>query len=474
MRELLDHKKPEKGVTIYAGTGNNGGDGFVAARHLINQNIKVKLVLLGRARDVRNPPAQNNWEVLSQINDDKFEYYFIRDSTNFQKLPDLNSDVFVDAMLGTGIKGSPHEPVTSAIESLNTHDGYKAAVDIPTGIDPVTGEAHETASECDLTVTFHDSKPGIEKAPTKYTGEIVIVDIGVPKSAVNKAGPGDVRMSLSGRSVDSHKGENGRVLIVGGGSSYVGAPSLAGLACLRAGADLVTVAVPSRIADVVNSFSPDLITFRLPGEDLTRDALSKLNKKLGESTAVLIGPGLGEKEKTANAVSEFMEVLVDGYPDLPVLLDADGLKIVSEEPHLLRKGRCVVTPHSGEFEILSGSKLPEEQMERVEMVSETAKDLETPILLKSRPDVCASSEGDVILNDTGNPGMTVGGTGDVLSGIVSAFISQSSDLFPSAVAGAFINGLAGDICEEEKGYGFTASDVKDKIPTAISKAKEYW
>lgn len=472
VREICDRKSPENEVLIFAGKGNNGGDGSVAARHLINRGFIVRHVLLGRPGNITTNSAEENWYILSQMEED-IDLRIIRDSSEIDKL-DIEADIVVDAMLGTGIRGGLREPVASAVDLFNELDAYKIAVDVPTGVDPESGEVLDDSTRCDLTVTFHEIKPGLEKAEDEYTGEVVSADIGIPISAERKAGPGDVEMAIHPRKIGSHKGQNGRLLIVGGSSQYVGAPALAGLAALKSGIDLVTIALPSEKANIVNSFSPDLITYELPGKELEPKALSGVENVLEESTGVIIGPGLGLESSTREAVVELMNILVEKWGDMPVLLDADGLKILSEEPQLLSEAQCVLTPHAGEFELLTGSSLPEDEEERIERVSEASKELNSSILLKSHTDICADSDGEVILNDTGNPGMTVGGTGDVLSGIVGTFLSQGSDPLRSAAAGSFICGLAGDFCREELGYEFTASDVKDRIPIAISKAREYW
>jgi len=470
---IYDQVSGEGRVLIFAGTGNNGGDGFVAARHLINRGMEIGIVLLGKPGNIATGEAGENWEILSRMHLYS-DFYIVRDSSDFQSLSVGECDVAVDAMLGTGIRGAPREPVASAIDYFNGLDSFKVAVDIPTGLDPDTGEVHESATGCDMTVTFHDTKPGLEEASEECTGEIVTAGIGIPKTAEVRAGPGDVRLAVPERERSSHKGQNGRLLIIGGGWSYVGAPGLAGLAALNAGVDLATIAVPSKVADVVNSYAPDLITLRLPGSYLSPEAVPDIEEALGISTAALIGPGLGSEAETEDAVIDLMELLAEGFPDLPVLLDADGLKFASGRPDLLREGNFVVTPHAGEFEILAGDSISTDLEARIQEVSEKAKELGTPILLKAEKDICADEDGTTILNDTGNPGMTVGGTGDVLGGIVSAFLSKGIEPFRAMTAGAFLCGLAGDICEEGEGYEFTASDVKDKIPIAISRARKYW
>lgn len=460
-------------ATVFSGKGNNGGDGFVAARHMVNRGVGVDIVLVGRPRDITSLEAQENWQIISQMGDGA-DFYFVRDSNDVQGLPKFESEVILDSMLGTGVQGELREPVNSVAEFVNKLDNYTVAVDLPTGLNPQTGETSRNSIRCDLTVTFHDIKPGLEQAGEDQTGELVVADIGIPSVAERMTGPGDVQMAVSPRSIGSHKGENGRLLIVGGGSRYVGAPALAGLSALKSGADLATIAAPSETARVINSFSPDLITLGLPGEVLIPEALPKIEGELKKVTAVLIGPGLGMEPDTREATLDLMDTITEDYPELPVLLDADGLKIVSEEPDVLEAANCLITPHAGEFDLLSGSGLSKEERDRSDEVSEVAKDMNTPILLKSHVDICADSDGRVVLNDTGNPGMTVGGTGDVLAGIAAAFLSQGSDPFRSGAAGSFICGLAGDLCSQEMGYEFTATDVKDRIPTAISEAREYW
>ena len=473
VRELEERKNPNKKGLIYAGTGNNGGDGFVAARHLVNREVDVEVILIGKPENISTSHAKENFEILKQL-DDSVNIHKIRDSKQFRDLELGDVDVAMDAMLGTGVTGAPKEPVSTAIRDFNQKGGYKIAVDVPTGVNPETGEPHETASRCDLTVTFHDNKPGIDKAPEEFTGEVVPVDIGTPRSAYKRTGPGDVKLAETVRSETSHKGQNGRVLIIGGGSKYAGAPALAGLSALRTGVDLVTLAVPSRAAGVVNSFSPDLITHDLPGGDLSPEALEELEELVARSSAVIMGPGLGTERDTRKAVVELLDMLIEDYPEKPVLLDADGLKIAADRRDLLGEGSFVLTPHSGEFEIFAGSTLSDGREGKIKEVSKTASETNTHIVLKGPVDIVSDPNDGHLLNDTGNPGMTVGGTGDVLSGVIGGFLSRGAAPFHASSAGVFLTGLAGDLCEVEKGYGFTASDVKDKIPIALSEAKEYW
>jgi NAD(P)H-hydrate epimerase len=271
-----------------------------------------------------------------------------------------------------------------------------------------------------------------------------------------------VRRILPKRRPDSHKGDNGRVLVVGGGSKYVGAPALAALSALRSGVDLATVASPEETAKLINTFSPDLITLKLPCQDLVPEALSPLLPELDRCDALIVGPGLGGREETGEAVLSLLREVRSKHPSLPVLLDADALEAVRGRK--MEGMRVVLTPHAGEFKEVTGRGVPEELRGKAEVVSEEARRLGCVILLKGRIDVISSPEGEILLNRTGNPGMTVGGTGDVLSGVVGGLLAQGLGTFEAAWAGAYVNGVAGDLCLEERGYGFTASDLIEKLP----------
>jgi NAD(P)H-hydrate epimerase len=288
-------------------------------------------------------------------------------------------------------------------------------------------------------------------------------------SKVTYVGKKDVLAVIPRRRPEAHKGEHGRLLIVGGSSRYTGAPALVGLAALRSGADLAVVAAPAETALVVSSFSPDLITIRLKCHDLEPAALSQIREDIKRATAVVIGSGLGTLACTRDAVVELARTLAK--TELPVLFDADGLKAMATEREFLRNPRWVLTPHAKEFEMLTGVDLPKDVAGRAEEVRKAAKELGCVILLKAHVDVIASSDGKVALNRTGNPGMTVGGTGDVLAGIVGAFLSQGAEPFRAALAGAWVCGRAGDLCMREKGYEFIASDVIEKLPEVFKELR---
>jgi len=445
-------------VSVFCGLGGNGGDGFVAARHLVCAGFKVSVLLAGRSSDIVNEEARRNWEALKSLR----KSLTLREVHDSSLIPDVEAEVIVDALLGIGLKSPPRPPISQMIRKINELEAFKVAVDIPSGIDSDTGAVLGEAVKAHLTVTFHKPKPGLLKAK-EYVGELVVKQIGIPEEIEEFAGPGDVLTILKPRPPEAHKGDFGRLLIVGGSETFSGAPTLAALAALRTGVDLVYIASPRETAYAISSISPDLITLKLEGDHLGMRNMPTIRSYMERATAVVIGPGLGLHKETEEAVNEIIGAAEKRR--IPILLDADGLKAFANFKRKLETP-AVLTPHLGEYALLVGEKPPEDLEGRAEHVKKTAESLNAVILLKSHIDIISDGF-RVKFNFTGNPGMTVGGTGDVLSGIVAAFLSQGADPFEAAVAGAFINGAAGDFVVAEKGYHMVASDLIDWIPKVM-------
>jgi len=432
--EIASRFKPEKArIVAFCGSGGNGGDGFVAARHLTCLGFKVEVILTGRSADIVDKEARRNWLALQPLKD-TIALHEVYDST---LIPNLEADVAVDALLGIGLKGTLRPPILQLVRKINEMKAFRVAVDIPTGINSDSGEVLGDAVKADLTVTFHDTKPGLTKAK-EYTGEIITRDIGLPKEFERFSGPGDVSLVLKPRPPEAHKGDFGRLLVIGGSEVFSGAPALVAFAALRAGVDLTYVAAPEKTAHTISSMSPDLITVKLEGKHLNPRNAPTIKRHLETSTAVVMGPGLGLHRETRDAVKEIVKLVEE--EKTPLLLDADGLKAFADFKRKVN-WPLVLTPHAGEYQILTGRKLPKDLEKRAEEVQKTARELGAVILLKGRVDVISDGK-RVKLNFSGNPGMTVGGTGDVLSGVVGALLSQGADPFEAAVAGAFINGAA--------------------------------
>jgi len=457
--EIASRFKPDKSVAIFCGLGGNGGDGFVAARHLSSKGFKVKVILAGEAKQIAHKEALENWKAL-QFLEESVPIHEVYDSS---LIPEVNAEIIIDALLGTGTKGKLRPPILQLVEKINATNAFRVAVDVPTGIDADTGEVLGKAVKANLTITFHKTKKGLENAKD-YVGELVVKDIGVPKEFENLAGPGDVLFVTKPRPRKSHKGDFGRLLVIGGSETFSGAPALVALAALRAGVDLTYVAAPAKTAYAISSMSPNLITIKLDGEHLKPSNVPGLRTYIEIANAVVLGPGLGlhtEARKFVRAIVEAVE-----SAGKPLLLDADGLKAFAEFKRPLNVP-LVLTPHAGEYAVLTGEKLPENFNERVAVVQRTAAELAAVVLLKGAVDMISDGK-SFKLNFTGNAGMTVGGTGDVLSGVVGAFLAQQIDPFEAAVAGAFVNGAAGDFVFEEKGYHMVSTDLFEWIPHVLN------
>lgn len=449
--EVASRFKPNKSVVIFCGLGGNGGDGFVAARHLSSMGFKVAIILAGKAKEISDKAALENWNALQFLRD-SIPICEVYDSALIPKK--ITADLVIDALLGTGTKGTLRPPILQLVKKINTMTSFRLAIDVPTGIDADTGEILGDAVKANLTITLHKSKRGLKKAK-KYCGEMLVKDIGLPKQFEDYAGPGDVLLVTKPRPLHSHKGDFGRLLVVGGSETFSGAPTLVAMAALRVGVDLAYVGAPEKTAYAISSMSPDLITIKLEGAHLNPDNVAALKPYIESTDAVTVGPGLGLHPETGKAVKAIIESVEK--VGKPLLLDADGLKAFAGFKRQL-KVPLVLTPHSGEYTVLTGEKLPENLLDRIYAVRKTAAKLNATVLVKGAIDVISDGR-RFKLNFTGNPGMTVGGTGDVLSGIVGAFLAQRVDTFEAAVAGAFVNGAAGDFVFEEKGYHMTASDL---------------
>jgi hydroxyethylthiazole kinase-like uncharacterized protein yjeF len=454
--EIAARFNPKKTkVAILCGPGGNGGDGFVAARYLTCLGFRVEVILSTRASNITHESAKKNWAALQPLKN-TIQMKEVKDSA---LILDFDADVVVDALLGTGSKGKLRPPILQLVQKINSMNAFCVAVDVPTGVNSDSGEVVGDAVKSDLTVTFYKSKPGLLKAK-EYSGEILVKNIGLPYEFEQFVGPGDVLLAVKPRSSDAHKGEFGRLIVIGGNNVFSGAPALAGMAALRTGVDLAIIAAPEKTAHVISSMSPSLITVKLKGKHLSSSNLPVLQSYLESANGVVLGPGLGMHDETKEAVEEIIEQLEE--KGTPLLLDADGLKVFAE---FKRQIKCpfVLTPHSREYEILAGKKLPQSQKDRVEEIKKMAKKVGGTIVLKGPVDLISDGT-SVKFNFTGNPGMTVGGTGDVLSGVIGGLMAMGTSPFRACTAGTFINGAAGDFVYSEKGYHIIPSDLLEWIP----------
>jgi len=452
---LLDLGAKGKRVLIMCGSGNNGGDGLVAARYLSGK-AAVDVVLVRPRGQIRTVISRHNLQRAEEADVPVHDM----DKTTAELL--RRADLVVDAMLGVGMEGTPRGPYAEAIKAVNASGKRVVAVDVP------TGWGTELAIRPESTVTFYAPKVGMGAE----CGRIVVNPIGVPQEAMDYAGPGELTL-VPRVAKDAHKGQRGTVLVVGGGP-YHGAPTLCALSAHRAGVDLVFVAVPGAIAEVVRGFSLDLIVQPV-GDSATElfapRHLEAVREHEGRADAVVLGPGIGQDPGTLEfAVRAYAAYAAAGKP---VVVDADALRALGAQGAIPRNPRAVLTPHSGEFASLGGAPLPPPGEERGRVVAVLAAKLGCTIIAKGPVDVISDGH-RMKLNDSGNAAMATGGTGDILAGVTGAFLAKGMDPFDASRAAAFTVGAAGDAALSRVGHSMLATDVLAELPGVLARYVPWW
>lgn len=464
--------KPVK-VVIFTGSGGNGGDGFVAARYLLNRGYDVDIYML--KDNIHSKDAKTNLEILENMKPrlsrlNIFNLKTLDDINNCEVAKSGNGEfIIVDGLLGTGIKGELQTNIKRAIEVINESNGVKISVDVPSGMDPLTGNVDDLAVVPDYTISFHKIKTGVRNAEEEIVGGLVTADIGIPFEAEYFVNYGDF-LRLKNRNSNSHKGNNGRLLIVGGSADYSGAPAIAGMAAIGAGVDLVYVVAPQKAAEAIKATSPDLIVKSLDGDNLSLDNAQDIIELSENVDAVLLGPGAGISDDTLKLFN-----LLVAKIKKPIVLDADALKQV-EMSLIKNREDIILTPHIFEFKsffkVNNDLKLDIDSYdfkkvdENITQFQQITRQIKGSVVVKGQYDLILSGT-KFKINKSGNPGMTVGGTGDALSGIAVSLFAQGLNAFDSAALAVFINGLAGDKAFDEKGNGFSATDLVSFIGNVI-------
>ena len=466
--DLLDRH-----VGVLCGRGNNGGDGFVVARTLVQRGVDVAVFLLGGVADVRGD-ARANLEILGRLGVTVVE---ISDSQawelHFSEVSDCT--LIVDAIFGTGLKSPVSGLIESVIADVNASGIPVVAIDLPSGLSADSPKPIGPSIEATLTVTLAAPKLPLVLPPGEtHAGDIVIADIGIPVEVIEAVeGPRvdlltrtTMREIVSPRAPDSHKGDYGRVLIVAGSRGKSGAAHLAAVGALRSGAGLVTVATPASIQPVVAAMGAEYMTEALlDGEDgLSLENVDRLMEMARD--VVAIGPGLGQARGTRDCIRQ----LVD-RATAPLVIDADGLNAFSGQPDGLsgRDGRdVIITPHPGEMARLVGMSTDEVQASRLEIARNFASAHHVYVVLKGHRTIIATPDEKVFINPTGNPGMATGGTGDVLTGMIAAWLAQLLDAEAACKIAVYLHGMAGDLAEADEGeVSMTAADLAAHIGDAV-------
>jgi NAD(P)H-hydrate epimerase len=492
---LSDYPQAER-VGILCGKGNNGGDGFVVARKLVEAGRAVRILLLSDPAELRGDAAVMFQNLLRKLEPLQTAPLIVREESWLDSLEAaeiFTADVIVDAILGTGFRPPVSPLYAAAIGKMNAASAPIVAVDIPSGADAdgmqsqtATGSAtgSNDQARADAIVTFTAPRPAHVFAELT-SGPTVIAPIGSPPEAiVSKLGlhlstPFDFAPLLAPRARDANKGSYGQVLVIGGSLGKAGAAAMAGFAALRAGAGLSTVATPKSVLATVAAFHPEIMTEPLAETEQGTISLRALGSSLGsnldtllEHKTLAIGPGISRNSETA----EFVRAIVKrSNKEKAMVVDADGLNAFEGSADQLNgRGRTVViTPHPGEMSRLTGLTIAEIQANRIEVARNFAREHELIVALKGHRSLIAAPDGAIWVNPTGNPGMATGGTGDILTGMVAGLLAQHPQYALAATALAvYLHGLAGDLASEAVGENcLAATDLVRFLPQAFAQMR---
>ncbi len=472
---VLSHYGAARRVVVFCGKGNNSGDGFVAARRLQESGKKVQVILLADPADLRGDAAA----MFAKLPSSAIAVHSSTELKSEQVRLAMQADLYLDAVLGTGFKPPVSGLYADAIAIMNASRAPVIAVDIPSGADAdAMGSQGGMIARADAIVTFTAPRPA-HVFSMLTGGPTVVADIGSPEEAIvsalqlNVITARDLAPLVGPRPAESNKGNYGHVLVVGGSLGKAGAAAMAGMAVLRAGAGLSTVATAKSVLGTVAGFHPELMTEPLPETDAgaisieAQDRIEALSKGM---TVLAIGPGISRDSETAELVRALVAKL-----QLPMVVDADGLNAFQGRTEKLNgKGRTlVITPHPGEMARLAGCTIPDVQKDRLGTARKFAREHELIVVLKGHRTLVVRPDGEAWVNTTGNAGMATGGTGDILTGMVAGMVAQhSTDAFAAVLAAVHLHGLAGDVMRERVGeHSLVATDLMQGLPEAFRRTQ---
>ncbi|MGQ9677875.1 MAG: NAD(P)H-hydrate dehydratase [bacterium] len=477
-RTVVDYLEKEIGsvkgkkFVVVCGKGNNGGDGFVITRHLLNRGAFVDCILLGKITEIKGD-ARTNAEILCQTG------FTICESPPLDELSSLirSAPYIVDAIFGTGVSAPLEGIFAQVVQLINESGAYVISVDIPSGIDADTGKILNLAVKAKLTVTMGAPKYGLILYPGKiYAGKLRIADIGIPSKIIADLADtflvteDDISQNLPHRRPDGHKGTFGTCLVVAGSRGYSGAACLTAMAAVRAGAGLVRLAYPHSLTPVIESCVLEPVKHPLPETPkatLGLEALPYIFDLAAKATSIAIGPGISTQLETKKLLLELLP-----HIKVPVVIDADGINnLISEDETIHRcSAPLILTPHPGELGRLINIPPAEINANRIAVARTAARQLNCVIVLKGAPTVTATPDGKAFVNTTGNSGLGSGGTGDVLTGLIAGLLAQGATSLQAAITAVFCHGRAADIAVEKLSeYSLTASDLLQFLPLVFKE-----
>nr|NJM01286.1 NAD(P)H-hydrate dehydratase [Desulfobacula sp.] len=471
--------KSIRNIAVLAGRGNNGGDGFVMARYLLEKGYGITVFLLAPKEAVKGD-ALAQMQLFEKLCDRSSDASLveIRDEaglkTNRSRL--LHHDLFIDAVLGTGLNSDLRGLIRDAVELMNSSGKPVFSVDIPSGLNADTGKPMGAAVKAFATATFAFAKAGHILYPGNlHTGELSIIDIGIPNfiarekniqlSLIERA---EIAALFPSREFNSHKGSFGHLLVIAGSTGKTGAAALCANAAMRCGTGLVTLGAAQSLSPVLEGLVLEPMTHALPEKEkgfLSENCLADILSLLNGKQALALGPGLGTREDTATLVRQLVE-----QSPVPLVLDADAVNCLADDPNILKRKTvpAILTPHPGEMARLCRLSTHDVQADRLGLARKFASTWEVILILKGAQTVIAMPDGRAFINPTGNPGMASGGMGDVLTGMVAGFLAQGFSPETASLAGVYLHGLCADVLSKQKGaFGFLAQDMVQSIPETI-------
>lgn len=480
IEDMLENLSNSK-VIILVGKGNNGGDGLVIARHLINAGANVDTFLFCSPTKLNNDPLIN-YNILAGMTDSIYQLYSDEDLDRLM-LSFISADLIVDAIYGIGFKGSLGEFEAQVVKMANWSKAPIVSVDIPSGVEADTGRVHGEAIKASHTVTFALPKIGLIMEPGKnYTGNLTVADISIPLSLLNEEALQTnlitqemVNRFIKPRLAESHKGTYGHALLIGGSRGMTGAIVMSSCAALRSGAGLVTTALPDSLVAIIQSSVMEVMAAPLAETKegaISIEALPAIENLLGAASVCAIGPGLSRYQEAHVLLRFVLE-----RAGIPIIIDADGLNALEGDISILKDRQIpiIITPHPGEMARLTGKTIEEIQSNRINIARYYASEWGITVVLKGNRTIVASPSGEIYVNITGNPGMATAGSGDVLTGIISGLMAQGLKAIDAAISGVFIHGKAGDKAVETMGENaLVAGDIINFLPDIFSELEKIY
>ncbi len=465
-------------VSVICGKGNNAGDGFALARLLLEEGYIVSVFLLFESK-LLSADAKIQFSILENINKTN-KSISLHPYQGEKSLAEIaNSDVIVDAILGSGGTGLLSESLNSLLISLNKIDIEKFSIDIPTGLSAETGYG-ETVFNADVTVTLGGLKQGLFFSRGYiYSGDVYLGSIGIPRNEdilghpnVFLIGPEDVKAALPNKAKDIHKYSSGKLFTIAGSKEFPGAASLAASAAFRVGAGASVLAFPASIAGIIHSLCEPHIVIRKYEDNnsgvFRAENVMQLEKDIAGTDVISIGSGLGRDEATLTAV----EKLITANASKCFVIDADALFAISQSKAKVYPNDCIVTPHIGEFSVMIDVRIDELRKDMLLYGRKFSSQTKSIMVLKDFRTLIFTPRGEVYISPYGNSGLAKFGSGDVLTGIIGGIYAQTKDALSSAICGVALHGIAADILKDKLTiYGFTATDLLNAIPDAIKLIK---